>query len=116
MTLEQLRQACELARIRTVPWGDGWTTVVRSDRFMHPEHPDERAWIESRCASVLVGRVFGQNRFLGAPCGVSMGAYETALRRECDHPLGATDEQKIRAAYSALTGEDLSSHEDNADD
>lgn len=102
MDSEVLREACELAGMEIVRWGDGWAIAVREDRFLNPEHPVERPWIESRCADLLVGKVRDLvNR------GVVASYALCAALQEIEQDLievYATPAQRITAAMAVLKG------------
>lgn len=101
MTPAELLKACRLAEMDVIeePYGSGnWYVSLPTCTTLYPDVPAERAWIESRCASVLVGMVR------------KPGTYCIQLERLCapgQTPALATNEQRIRAAYFAITGEDL---------
>ncbi|MGB0970370.1 MAG: hypothetical protein ACPGVG_05335 [Mycobacterium sp.] len=98
LTTEELREACEMAGLEIVRWGDGWAIAVREDRFLNPEHPAEHLWIEARCASLLVAKV-GEKGGYGRAMWFAM---EKAIPDARWDFMFATDPQRIRACIEVL--------------
>jgi len=105
VTPAELLKACRLAEMHVT--NDG-LVFASAKTWLSAHETRERAWIESRCASGLVGMVRERGRLDhldNALC--KLFSVKPNVFGICHSWSMATDEHRIRASWVALKGEEL---------